>query len=129
MSSSEQQRLDKWLWAARFFKTRALAAEAIQGGKVHLNGQRVKPARSVHVNDELEITRGLEHFVVTVLGLNEQRRPASEARELYLELEASKAKREHEAEQRRLVNHSIQHPQSKPDKRSRRMIRNFTGKG
>lgn len=120
----ETLRLDKWLWAARFFKTRALAVEAIKGGKVHLNGNRVKPSRAVHINDLLEITRGNTHFVVNVEGLNDKRRPAVEAQLLYLETDESKAKREELAEIRRLESKSIRH-ERRPDKKQRRQIHRF----
>lgn len=122
------QRIDKWLWAARFFKTRAAAAEAVTGGKVHVNGNRVKPARGVQPGDELEIQREEERFVVTVLGLNAQRRPAPEAQRLYAETEDSRRAREAAREQRRLL--AADHPPShaRPTKRDRRHIRHFLGK-
>ncbi len=126
--NEEGLRLDKWLWAARFFKTRAAAAEAVGGGKVHVNGQRVKPARTVHVGDELEIHRAQEAMSVTVRGINARRRPASEAQALYEEHETSRLAREQAREQRRLLNAAMPHPQHRPDKRERRRIRRFTGK-
>jgi ribosome-associated heat shock protein Hsp15 len=89
-----KSRLDKWLWAARFFKTRSLAAEAVSGGKVDLNGVRSKPAREVHTGDELRIRRGPYEWVVVVRGLSSQRRPGKEAVFLYEETEESKQKRE-----------------------------------
>lgn len=117
-------RLDKWLWAARFFKTRKLASEAINGGKVHVNSQRVKPAKSVVSGDELEITRGVDVFSIVILGLNDKRRPASEARLLYEESEESIEKREAAQELRKMVSgHSYSN--KKPGKRDRRMIRQF----
>ena len=91
-------RLDKWLWAARFFKTRAAATAAIGGGKVHVNGQRVKPARTVRPGDRLEILRGEARYAVVVQALNDQRRPAAEAAGLYEETPESLAKREALAE-------------------------------
>ena len=121
--------LNKWLWAARFFKTRALATEAINGGHVHLNGVRVKPSRTVQVGDQLEIRRAREEFEVTVTGLSERRGPASEAAMLYSESEASRLKREQLAEQQRLLASGESAPQRRPDKKARRQIIRFTGKG
>ncbi len=90
----ESQRLDKWLWAARFYKTRSLAVEAINGGKVHLNNNRVKPSRTIKPDDILTISKPPYEHIVTILGLNKNRRPAVEAQQLYNESEASIAKRE-----------------------------------
>jgi len=120
-----QVRLDKWLWASRFFKTRKDAVEAINGGKIHLNGARVKPARNVQVNDQLNITRNNEKYVVTVEGLNDKRRPAKEASLLYSESEESTQARETEREIRRLNNASIAMPKTKPNKKQRRDIDKF----
>ncbi|WP_430010365.1 RNA-binding S4 domain-containing protein, partial [Methylophaga lonarensis] len=89
----ETQRLDKWLWAARFYKTRALAVEAINGGKVHVNGQRAKPGRSIRINDELTVSKPPYEHAIQVLSLQMQRRPATEAQQLYQESEESIAKR------------------------------------
>ena len=96
-------RIDKWIWAARFFKTRGIAAEAVLAGHVHLNGARVKPAKDVRVGDELEIRIGTTQWVVVVAGLSEKRGPAKIAQELYRETDASRIAREHEALQRRLA--------------------------
>ncbi|OQX00088.1 MAG: RNA-binding protein [Thiothrix lacustris] len=117
------QRLDKWLWAARFFKTRPLAVEAIDGGHVRVNDERVKPARNVRPGDKLRIKKGFETWVVTVLGVNEQRRPAAEARLLYEESEHEREQREAVVEERRL--HGVNIQVKKPDKRERRMIDKF----
>ena len=117
----ERLRLDKWLWAARFFKTRALAVHAVKGGKVHVNQQRVKPARAIQIGDQLEITRSQIHFTVDILGLNDKRRPAKEAQLLYLETDDSQKKREDEAELRRLANQSNRYDK-RPDKKQRRQI-------
>lgn len=118
-------RLDKWLWAARFFKTRSLATQAVNGGKVHLNGARVKPSRLLRPGDELTIQRGTERYEVEVLGLAAQRRPAAEAQKLYAESEASRRAREDLREQRRLQRQAEPVPARRPDKRQRRQIRHF----
>ncbi len=87
LQSCDKVRLDKWLWAARFFKTRAMATEAINGGHVHLNGSRPKPSRTLSIGDELTIQKGQDSFEITVLQLSDKRGPASIARELYEENE------------------------------------------
>ena len=115
-------RIDKWLWASRFFKTRKDAVEAVNGGKVHLNGARIKPSRNVQINDQLDITRNNEKYKVTVLGLNDKRRPAKEAQLLYEEDEQSIEARESEREIRRLNNASVARPATKPNKKERRQI-------
>jgi ribosome-associated heat shock protein Hsp15 len=114
-------RLDIWLWAARFFKTRSLAKQAIEGGKVALNDAVAKPSRGVHAGDRLAIRRGEEAFVVDVVALSEQRGPAAAAQALYRETEESRATREALREQRRMQ--GPPGPASKPDKRARRLIR------
>lgn len=126
-SSSEDTkvRLDKWLWAARFFKTRQLATEAINGGHVHLNGARVKPARAVNLDDELTITKGPYQFVLMVKGLSGKRGPAKVAVTLYEETEASREKRELLSEQLRMEAKANPHVARRPDKKSRRQIIRF----
>lgn len=126
--AQEKVRLDKWLWAARFFKTRALATEAINGGHVHLNGHRAKPARNVNPGDMLAIRKGEVKFVVEVVDLASRRRPAKEAVLLYQETEQSKLARERYVEQRRLMAASGPKPPKRPDKRARRRIIRFTNK-
>ena len=121
-------RLDKWLWAARFFKTRALAAEAVEGGKVHLNDQRTKPAHAVHVGDRLRITRGNEMFEIVVQVLDDRRKQASVASQLYVETPESLERRQTEAEQRRLLRAAMPVADQRPDKRQRRHIRRFIGR-
>ena len=125
---SQSIRLDKWLWAARFFKTRALATEAVNGGKVHLNDNRVKPGREVKLGDSLTIHRGGYAFEVTVLGINKQRRPAKEAQLLYEEIEDSIAAREEQTENQRLAASVRPAPDRRPNKRERRHIVKFTRK-
>ena len=114
-------RLDVWLWAARFFKTRALAKQALDGGKVEVNGAAGKPARPVHAGDRLRITRGEERLGVEILALARQRGPASIAQALYRETADSIAARSAAAEQRRLQ--GAAGPAKRPDKRARRLIR------
>jgi len=129
MSSCDKKvRLDKWLWAARFYKTRALAGEAVTGGKVHLSGQRVKPSRSVKIGDCFEVHRGYERYQVIVTDLSERRGSASAAQTLYRETEASIEKRGSEAEKRKLAMMQRPHSESRPDKKQRRQIRQFNGK-
>jgi ribosome-associated heat shock protein Hsp15 len=121
-------RLDKWLWAARFFKTRKDAVDAINGGKVHLNGARIKPARNVQINDKLDITRQIEKFHITVTGLNDKRRPAKEAQLLYYESQQSIDARNRERELRSMHNAGVSMPDRKPNKKQRRQIDKFRGK-
>ncbi len=115
-------RADVWLWAARFFKTRSLAKQALAGGKVQVGGQAIKPSRMLRVGDALAVTRANELYEITVRGLSEQRGPAPAAQALYEESEASRLKRESERELKRLANAGYRPPQSKPDKRARRLI-------
>jgi ribosome-associated heat shock protein Hsp15 len=121
-------RIDKWLWAARFFKTRSAASTAISGGKVHLNDNRVKPAHMVKPGDTLEITRGQSVMTVTINALNKQRRPAKEAQLLYTETAESLNQRELDIEKRRLLKTLNPSLSRRPNKRERRQIRRFTGK-
>lgn len=121
-------RLDKWLWAARFFKTRSMAATAINGGKVHLNGSRVKASRLVAIDDQLVITIGVMSFHLKVLGISKYRRPAKEARLLYIESEESIKARQEQSDLRRMSNNGYAAPASKPTKRDRRKIISFTRK-
>lgn len=116
-------RLDVWLWAARFFKTRALAKAAIAGGKVEVNGQRAKPARAVVVADALLIERGGERLSIVVQALSASRGPASVAQNLYAESAASRAAREQTRAQRAAERAGFQPPPNRPDKRARRLIR------
>ncbi len=119
------QRVDKWLWAARFFKTRSQATEAIHGGHVRVNGNPVKPARDLRPGDTLDITVGHQHWTVVVRGLNELRRPASEAQTLYEETEESRARRETVREAQRLAPSPGSELRGRPTKKARRQIRGF----
>ena len=121
-------RLDKWLWAARFFKSRKTATEAISGGKVHLNGVRVKPSRAVKVDDKLDITREGYRYHIDVLGLNDKRRPAKEAQLLYQESEESQRAREQESELRKMNSASVHQSDKKPNKKERRQIDKWRGR-
>lgn len=121
-------RIDKWLWAARFFKTRALATAAVEGGKVQVNGERAKPSKQVRCGDELRILKGTECFVVEVLALALQRGPAEHARTLYVEQETSIAARRARAEERRLQIAAEPVPGGRPDKRSRREWQRLRGR-
>lgn len=118
-------RLDKWLWAARFFKTRTLAKEAIEGGKVHYNGARTKPGKIVEIGARLKIRQGWDEREVEVLGLSEQRRAAPEAQKLYAELEESLRKREQAAWERRQFLTASMPPPRRPTKKQRRDIQRF----
>jgi ribosome-associated heat shock protein Hsp15 len=118
-------RLDKWLWAARFFKTRTLATDAITGGKVQLNGARVKASREVKVDDRLDISNSETRWEITVKGLSDKRGPAPEARVLYEESEASISAREAQRENRKLVIDPAADLHGRPTKRDRRQIRRF----
>lgn len=124
MSELQKLRIDKWLWAARFFKTRSLASDAVNGGKVHLNNDRVKAAKAVKVGDILRIRRGEEVWMVTVLSLFEKRRQASLAQTMYEELEDSLKRREDNAADRKALSASrvVSH---RPSKKERRHIIKF----
>ncbi|WP_312054358.1 ribosome-associated heat shock protein Hsp15 [Pantoea brenneri] len=123
--SSEGVRLDKWLWAARFYKTRALAREMIEGGKVHYNGQRSKPGKLVELNAELTLRQGNDERTVVVAEISNQRRPASEAQQLYRETDASIEKREKVAQARKMNALTMPHPDRRPDKKERRDLMKF----
>lgn len=118
-------RLDKWLWAARFFKTRALAKAAIEGGKVHIDGQRAKPSKEITTGAELTIRQGWDEKTVVVNNLSDQRRGANEAALLYTETEASIELRTKRAEERKAVNQSASFQDHRPSKKERRQIHRF----
>ena len=121
-NDQESQRLDKWLWAARFFKNRSAATSAINGGMVHLEGQRIKASRKIRPGMRLEITQGVIRWEIIIMNLNAQRRPAVEAQQLYeetpesLELRTNLAERQRQEEQRR------QRRIGRPDKHQRRLL-------
>ena len=121
----EAVRLDKWLWAARFFKTRTLAKEMIDGGKVHYNGQRSKPNKIVEVGATLKIRQGSDEKEIVVLALATQRRCAPKAQLLYRETEQSLANREKLAMARKMNALSMPHPDRRPDKKERRDLLKF----
>lgn len=123
VQAANSVRLDIWLWAARFFKTRGLAKQAIETGKIDLDGQRPKPSRQVRIGDTLRVVRMEEIFEVKVTALSDVRGTTSVAQTLYAELESSKQLREAMRAQRAAERAGYQAPQSKPDKRARRLIR------
>lgn len=116
-------RLDLWLWAARFFRTRSLAKQAIETGKVDVAGQRAKPSRTVRVGDCLRVSRGEEQFEVSVAGISDTRGPSSAAQALYVETDGSRQKREQARALRSAERAGYRAPEGKPDKRARRLIR------
>ncbi|AHF72981.1 Ribosome-associated heat shock protein implicated in the recycling of the 50S subunit (S4-like protein) [Candidatus Sodalis pierantonius str. SOPE] len=118
-------RLDKWLWAARFYKTRALAREMIEGGKVHYNGQRSKPGKTMELGAEITLRQGNDEHQVSVRAISNQHRPASDAQQLYQETDASIAKREKMAEARKQNALTMPHPDRRPDKKERRNLIKF----
>ncbi|MBI1284336.1 MAG: RNA-binding S4 domain-containing protein [Thiobacillus sp.] len=122
-----RMRLDKWLWAARFFKTRSLATQAIDHGRVKLNGERIKPAREVRPGDRLEIHIGEFDWTLTVKALSMQRGPAPVAQLLYAEDAASHARRQQQVSDRKLAASPAASIKGRPTKRDRRQIHRFTG--
>ncbi|MDR3386409.1 MAG: RNA-binding S4 domain-containing protein [Rudaea sp.] len=128
MTAADSVRLDIWLWSARFFKTRALAQQAIEAGRVGISALPCKPAKLLRVGDRLQIAVGEQRFEIDVLALSERRGPASVAHLLYTETPASRLAREAQREQRRLLGSDLSKPPSRPDKRARRLIRRFQAK-
>jgi ribosome-associated heat shock protein Hsp15 len=122
---SDTVRIDKWLWATRFFKTRSLATDAVDGGKVRLNGERVKPARSVKPGDTLDIDNGSTEWEVVVQGLADKRGSAAVAQTLYTETEKSIEERQRKAEQRKLFREPSEAIKGRPTKRDRRQLDKF----
>lgn len=123
--SDIQVRLDKWLWAARFFKTRSLAKTAVEGGKVHYDGARAKPSRTVELGATLRLRQGWDEKTVVVRGLSEQRGPATVAQTLYEETADSIARRTASAELRRQAQAATAAPEQRPNKKQRRDIMRF----
>ena len=120
--NTDSVRIDKWLWAARFFKTRSMATDAVDGGKVRLNGERIKPARGVKTGDLLEIDNGSTEWEVVVEGLSDTRGSASVAQTLYSETDRSIAERQKKAEQRKLFREPGEGIKGRPTKRDRRQL-------
>ncbi len=123
MTNGESVRIDIWLWAARFFRTRALAKQAIEAGRVEIGGTVCKPSRAIRAGDSLIVRRGEERFDVDVLAVSESRGPAIVAQTLYRESDDARAVREKAAADRRDARAGFQPPESRPDKRARRLIR------
>ncbi|EKT56125.1 ribosome-associated heat shock protein Hsp15 [Providencia burhodogranariea] len=121
----EQVRLDKWLWAARFYKTRSMARDMIDGGKVHYNGQRTKPGKIVELNALVRLRQGNDERTVEVLEVNGQRRGAPEAQLLYRETSESLEQREKVAQARKMNALTMPHPERRPDKKERRTLLKF----
>jgi len=126
-SMAESLRLDKWLWAARFYKTRSIAASAIDGGKVQVNGTRVKRGKPIQVGDRIRIRKGPYESLIEVVRLSEHRRSAVEAADLYRETPESIAARKLRAEQQRAADATIQRSKGRPTKRDRRDIIRLKG--
>ena len=125
---TDKVRIDKWLWAARFYRTRALARDAIKGGKVQSGGVRVKPGRTLSLGDILSVRKGEDEYVITVEDLGDRRVSASLAQEKFTEDPDNKARREAAAEKRKLDYHAHADRQRRPDKRERRKIVKFIRK-
>ncbi len=124
-SHHQTLRIDKWLWAARFFKTRSIATDAVDSGKIKLNSERPKPAKAIKTGDQLEVRSGPFVFAITVLALSDRRGPATEAAKLYSESEASRAARQLLAEQLRANAASAPLMRGRPTKKARRDIGRF----
>jgi len=121
--------MDKWLWAARFFKTRSLASRACELGRIHCNGQPAKPSREIHAGDRLQVKNDSGDFQFEVLLLTEMRGPAAVAQTLYQETEESRELRRKAAEERKTMPHFEALREGKPSKRDRRELSRFRGRG
>ena len=128
-AAGSRHRIDRWLWCARFHRSRSLAAAAVSGGKVDVNGERAKAARGIAIGDRLDITLGPEAMTVMVLALPSRRGPATEARKCYEETTDSVLRRAVARERRQLERRSDTAPPGRPDKRGRRAIRQLQGRG
>ena len=126
---SELVRIDKWLWAARFYKTRSLATTAIEGGRVHVNGSRVKPSYKIKPNDQLRVTRPAYKQDIIVLAISDKRGPATTAQTLYQETDESLSRRQMLTAQRKILNQNLPGTGKKPNKHERKKIRKILGKG
>ncbi|MEV4783655.1 RNA-binding S4 domain-containing protein [Burkholderia sp. LMU1-1-1.1] len=124
---SESVRLDKWLWAARFFKTRSLATDAVDAGKVKVNGDKVKPARTVRIGDKLDIDNGSDRWEIDVMNLSDVRQAAPIARNLYEETDESVERRANVAENRKMFREPSADFKGRPTKRDRRQMGKFGG--
>lgn len=127
-SKQDKVRIDKWLWAARFYKTRSLAKEMVEGGKVHLNGQRVKPSKEVSLGATLRLRQGFDEKTVVITGISDRRGNATMAAELYEETPESIANREQQSDRRKSLARSHPTPEGRPNKRDRRKIMQFQQK-
>lgn len=128
MSDEDRLRIDRWLWFARFYKSRSLAADAVAGGRVHLNGERVKPARALRIGDQISVARGAVEFACVVRAIPNRRGPAPEAAKVYEETAESVSRREAFAEKLRLAPSPPPRPDGRPDKHERRLIRRVRGR-
>lgn len=124
-SAAPAVRVDKWLWAARFFKTRNLASTAVKGGKVEIDGHKAKPSAALRAGQRLRMTKGEMVFEVDIEAVSEQRGPAEQAQMLYTETEASRQRRAERAAERRAARLSTPRPTTRPDKKQRRQLRRF----
>jgi ribosome-associated heat shock protein Hsp15 len=127
-SSPGSARIDRWLFGVRLFKSRSLAAEAVGGGKVHINGSRVRPSHSVRPGDLVTFTRGVIDFECRVVAVPERRGPAKEAVACYAETDASRARREQHAQRMRVAAAMAPRPEERPDKHQRRELRRLRGR-
>lgn len=124
-SANEAVRVDKWLWAARFFKTRSTASTAVKGGKIKVDGHNAKPSTNVRAGQRLSISKGYDLFEVDVQDVSDKRGPASQAEALYLETPESGERRRERAAERRAARVSVPRSSSRPDKKQRRQLRRF----
>jgi ribosome-associated heat shock protein Hsp15 len=124
-SGVERLRIDKWLWAARFYRTRSLAAAAVEAGQVRVGGERVKPSRAIHAGETVEVRKGGLAWTVEVIGIADRRGAATDAAQLYREREDSRAARDEEVARRRAIAASAPLLPGRPTKRDRRKLEDF----